>query len=316
MSRRQVVQTKEIDLNELIINLEKMLRRVIGEDIELVCELEKSLGRVKADPGQIEQVILNLSVNARDAMPKGGSLKLKTYNVEVNQDYADKHITIKTGSYIVLETSDTGKGMDKETLSHIFEPFFTTKETGKGTGLGLSIVYGIVQQSEGHIWVYSEPNLGTTFKIFLPSLKEAGNVPSEATAESKAKVTGTETILLVEDDEAIRKLAVRLLCNHGYKVLEAEDGIAALKLVQEYDAKIHLLISDVVMPRMGGPELAGQIKSLISGLKVLFMSGYTGDFDIDGTVLPESTYIHKPFTTEEFSRKIREVLDAPLPETE
>ncbi|NWJ48620.1 MAG: PAS domain S-box protein [Chloroflexi bacterium] len=316
LSRRQVVQTKEIDLNELIRNLEKMLRRVIGEDVELVCELEKSLGKVKVDPGQIEQVILNLSVNARDAMPKGGRLKLKTYNFEVNNDYADKHITIKTGSYIVLETSDTGKGMDKETLSHIFEPFFTTKETGKGTGLGLSIVYGIVQQNEGHVWVYSEPMLGTTFKIFLPSLKEAGNVPTEATAESSAKVTGTETILLVEDDEAIRKLAVRLLRNNGYKVLEAGDGIAALKLAQEYDAKIHLLISDVVMPRMGGPELAEEIKSLISGLKVLFMSGYTGDFDIDGTLLPESTYIHKPFTTEEFSRKIREVLDAPLPETE
>ncbi|MEI7556882.1 PAS domain S-box protein [Candidatus Chlorohelix sp.] len=316
MSRRQLVQSKVVDLNELILDVEKMLGRLIGENIELVCELEKNLGKVQVDPSQIQQVILNLAVNARDAMPGGGRLKLRTYNVEINETYSDKHLLMKPGSYTMLEISDTGVGMDKETLNHIFEPFFTTKELGKGTGLGLSIVYGIVQRNEGHVWVYSEPTLGTIVKIYLPCVNDAKDAPAEKLVETKPTMRGTETILLVEDDVSILKLTGRILRGSGYKVLEAADGIAALQLVREYNSQIDLVVSDVIMPRMGGPELAKQLKTLSTSLKVLFMSGYTGEFIFDDKLIPDSYYIHKPFTREEFIHKIRALLDDPLQEQE
>ena len=310
-SRKQVLQPKVLDLNKVVLNMEKMLRRMIGEDIELATVLEKSLGRVKADPGQIEQVILNLAINARDAMSNGGKLMLETSNTQLDEHYAQSHVSVIPGRYIRLSVSDTGMGMSPEIRERIFEPFFTTKEKGKGTGLGLSTVYGIVKQSGGNIWVYSEPGQGTTFKIYLPTIEEGTTNPFVSTLVLPQSLQGSETILLVEDENAVRRLASTILQNNGYKVLEAANGEEALHMVHGIPPQsIHLMLTDVVMPRMSGRQLADRVESWQPTMKVLYMSGYTDNAIVHHGVLdPGTAYIQKPFTPDTLVSKIREVLD-------
>jgi PAS domain S-box-containing protein len=309
-SRKQVLQPKVLDLNAHVSNMDKMLRRMIGEDIELVTRLTKDLGRIKADPGQIEQAILNLAVNAKDAMLNGGKLTIETANVRLDETYARSRIGVTPGDYVMLSMSDTGVGMAPETQERIFEPFFTTKERGKGTGLGLSTVYGIVQQSGGNIWVYSEPGLGTTFKIYLPRIEEGSESLRPAAVPTKP-LQGSETILLVEDEAMVRKLAYTVLQRNGYKVLEASNGEEALDFVQGRNGNpIHLVVTDVVMPGMSGRQLADRLVSLRPEIKTLYMSGYTDDAIVHHGVLdPGIAYIQKPFTPEALASKVREILD-------
>jgi CheY-like chemotaxis protein len=283
---------------------------MIGEDIELVTLLSENLGRVKIDPGQIEQVIFNLAVNARDAMPSGGKLTIETANVESDEVYAHAHIGTIPGHYVRLSVSDTGVGMSREVQEKAFDPFFTTKEKGKGTGLGLSMVHGIVTQSGGKIWVYSEPGHGTTFKIYFPTIEgelETLNVKKETDSSPR----GSETVLLVEDEPSVRDLANRLLKQQGYTVLDAAHGEEALHLAQDTAGKgIHLLLTDVVLPHMSGKELADQLKTFRPDLKVLYMSGYT-DFAVvhQGVLNPGTHFLQKPFSLETLSQKVREALD-------
>ena len=308
-SRRQVLAPKVVNLNDLVEDMHKLLRRLLGEDVELCNKLDRNLGSVTADPGQIEQVIMNLAVNARDAMPTGGKLTLETANVELDQAYSRQHAPIKPGSYVMLAITDTGFGMSAETLCHVFEPFFTTKEQGKGTGLGLSTVYGIVKQSGGYIWPYSEPGMGTTFKIYLPRVAETAE-PLPAPAVASKKLGGTETILLVEDEEGVRGLTRQLLERHGYTVLEAEHGRDALLLCERYSGPIHLLLSDVVLAQMSGRELAQRLSPLRPKMKILYMSGYSDEAIVHHGVLePGTAFLQKPFTTEALMRKLRDVLD-------
>ena len=310
-SRKQVLQPKVLDLNAVVSELEKMLRRLIGEDIGLRTVLESDLGSVKADPGQIEQIIMNLAVNARDAMPQGGKLTIETTNVYLDEDYAKVHIAVIPGPYVMFAVSDTGTGMDSRTQARIFEPFFTTKEKGKGTGLGLSTVYGIVKQSGGNIWVYSEVGQGTTFKVYLPRVDE-GAQEYKRSAETEGAIQGSETILLAEDEEMVRKLARQVLEMHGYQVLEAANGGAALLICERHKEPIHLLITDVIMPEMSGRELADRLAQLRPEMKVLYMSGYTDNAIVHQGVLDEgANFIQKPFPTDALARKVREVLDAP-----
>jgi CheY-like chemotaxis protein len=299
-----------LDLNDHVPNMDKMLRRMIGEDVELVTLLAKDLGRIKADPGQIEQVILNLAVNAKDAMLNGGKLTIETANVKLDESYARSHIGVAPGHYVMLSVSDTGAGMTPEIKERIFEPFFTTKEEGKGTGLGLSTVYGIVQQSGGNVWVYSEPGVGTTFKIYLPTIEE-DTESLRPTALSTKPMQGFETILLVEDEETVRKLACTVLQKYGYTVLEAPNGEEALRIVQGQNGNpIHLMVTDVVMPGMSGRQLAERLVSLWPKLKVLYMSGYTDNAIVHHGVLdPGIAYIQKPFAPDALASKVREILD-------
>jgi len=309
-SRRQVMDLKVIDLNAVVKDLDKMLRRIIGEDIELRTILANDLGRVKTDPGQIEQVILNLAVNARDAMPKGGALLLETTNIELDEDYARYHIGVEPGWYVMLSVTDTGCGMSAEVREHLFEPFFTTKEKGKGTGLGLSTVYGIIKQSGGNIWVYSEINRGTTFKIYLPRVEEEiDSLPPRD--ESESLPTGNETVLLVEDDASVRELAAQILRNQGYTVLEAPHGHEAIRMARDgVEKKIHLLLTDVVMPQMGGRELVNQFRRLHPDVKVLFISGYSGNaVTHQAMVKPGERLLQKPFSPTTLAKKVREALD-------
>jgi PAS domain S-box-containing protein len=309
-SRKQVLQPQVLDLNADVSNMDKMLRRMIGEDIELVTLLVKDLGRIKADPGQIEQVLLNLAVNAKDAMRNGGKLTIETANVKLDENYARSHVGVTPGNYVMLSMSDTGVGMTPETKERIFEPFFTTKEKGKGTGLGLSTVYGIIQQSGGNIWVYSEPGLGTTFKIYLPTIE--GDTESFRPAAVPTKLLqGSETVLLVEDEEMVRKLACTVLEKNGYRVLEASSGDKALDVVRGQNGNhIHLMVTDVVMPGMSGRQLADRLVSLRPELKVLYMSGYTDNAIVHHGVLdPGIAYIQKPFTPDALATKVREILD-------
>jgi two-component system, cell cycle sensor histidine kinase and response regulator CckA len=309
-SRRQILDSKVVDLNALLKDLEKMLRRIIGEDIELVALLSEDLGRVKIDPSQIEQVIFNLAVNARDAMPSGGKLTIETANVELDEVYAHAHVGVIPGRYVNLSVSDTGVGMSQEVKERVFEPFFTTKGKGKGTGLGLSMVYGIVKQSNGNIWVYSEPGHGTTFKINLPRIEEELDALRQRD-ETDFIPRGSETVLLVEDDELVRDLANRLLKQQGYKVLVAVNGEEALRVAREHDGqKIHLLLTDIVMPQMGGKELADKLKILRPDVKVLYTSGYAGDAIVHHGVLdPGTHFLQKPFSLKTLSHKVRELLD-------
>ncbi len=307
--RRQVMEMRVLDLNTLLRNLEKMLRRLIGEDISLITHFSKDLGKVKVDPGQIEQVILNLVVNARDAMPNGGTLLIEIANVELDEAYAKKHTYVTPGRYVMLSVGDTGVGMAPEVRDRIFEPFFTTKEKGKGTGLGLSTVYGIVKQSGGNIWVYSEPGQGTTFKIYLPRVDEPlnGLKKNEPSAEVPG---GNETVLIIEDEEAVRKVASRILKKRGYRVLEASRGDEAIRLYEESKEKIHLVLTDVVLPGMSGPQLIGKLRGIKDDFKVLYMSGYTDDMVVlNGALGKGANFIQKPFTFNLLSRKVREVLD-------
>ncbi len=313
-SRRQVLQPKSLHLNRVVENLGKMLKRVIGEDIELSIVPGANLGRVMADPGQIEQVILNLAVNARDAMPQGGRLTIETAKVDLDEAYAGLHVQVQPGNYVLLSVTDTGCGMDAETRTHIFEPFFTTKELGKGTGLGLSMVYGIVRQSGGHIWVYSEPGQGTTFKIYLPRVEV--QVPSSQGVQApEVSCDGGETILLVEDEDLVRQIARRILQKHGYTILEARDGNEALHLLEEHQGPVDLMLTDLVMPGLGGLELARRLITRRPNLKVLFMSGYAENGIADKAPSgQELAYIQKPFAAQVLAREVRKVLDASLPD--
>ena len=309
-SRRQIMEMKILDLNALLKDLDRMLHRVIGEDIELTYLLSENIGKVKVDLGQMEQVILNLAVNARDAMPSGGKLTIETANAELDEAYTHTHLGSKPGHYVMMSVSDTGLGMSAEVRERAFEPFFTTKEKGKGTGLGLSTCYGIVKQSGGNIWAYSEPGRGTTFKIYLPWVEE---VPKEMKhkAEAAEILKGTETILAVEDEVEVRKLVAQILTGQGFTVMEAADGEEAIKAAQENSGKkIHLLLTDVVMPGMSGRELAVTLALQHPNMKVLYMSGYTDNAIVHHGVLEDGVnYIQKPFTLDALARKVREILD-------
>jgi len=308
-SRRQVLQPRVIDLNSVVFDMNRMLRRLLGEDIVLITQLDSSLGKVKADPGQIEQVIVNLAVNARDAMLQGGKLTVETANIELSEQDVQNNPNQKPGPYVIIAVSDNGTGIDETIIEKIFEPFFTTKEMGKGTGLGLSTVYGIVTQSEGHIQVQSELNKGTTFKIYLPRVD--GEVePAAEIVEAQSQYRGTETILLVEDDEIVRRMAQMILERNGYRVLVATNGGEALLICEQYEKSIDLLLTDVVMPRMSGRVLAERLFSLRPEMSVLYMSGYTEDAIVHHGILSEGTnFIEKPFTPDALARKTRLLLD-------
>jgi PAS domain S-box-containing protein len=307
-SRRQVLEPQVLDLNALVSNLAGMLRRLIGEDVEFRTVLTAAPGAVLADPGQLEQVIMNLAVNSRDAMPQGGKLTIETAAADLDDSYNQTHVPVRPGGYMMLAVSDTGCGMDAETKAHLFEPFFTSKEKGKGTGLGLATVYGIVKQSGGYIWVYSEPGRGATFKIYLPRV--------EATPESLAakaapvSLRGSETVLVVEDEEPVRRLIRKVLETRGYVVIAAGGGEEALHLANAHDGVIHLLVTDVVMPGMSGRDLVRYIVSVRPEMKVLYVSGYTDDAIVHhGVLQPGIAFLQKPFTPEALARKLREVLD-------
>ena len=307
-SRNQVIQPIIVDLNSLVAELDQMLRRVIGEDVELITATTLDLGLVRADPGQLEQVILNLAVNARDAMPGGGKLIVETGNVHIGEAQPDAPLDCVPGDYVMLAVSDSGCGIDESVKPHLFEPFFTTKEKGKGTGLGLSTVYGIVKQGGGHIRVESKPGVGAIFRIYLPRVSE--RVPPSIAPKPLSRRRGTETILLVEDEAAVRRIVSEMLLRLGYTILEAPDGRSAHKFVTEYDKPIQLLLTDVVMPELGGRELARLLKSIRDDLKVLFMSGYADDAVVQQGVLEAgAAYLQKPFTPDVLATKIREVLD-------
>jgi PAS domain S-box-containing protein len=311
-SRRQVLQPKALDLNAIVLGLDKLLRRLMDETIEMVTRCDERVGTVKADPAQIEQVIMNLVVNARDAMPKGGLLTIETANVELDSTYARDHATVKPGPYVMLAVSDTGIGMSPETVAHIFEPFYTTKEGGQGTGLGLSTVYGIVKQSGGYIWVYSEPDKGTSFKVYLPRVDE----PVESQMESvKVPVArkGNETVLVVEDEEAVRELTCIVLTAEGYSVLAARNAKEAERISLNHKGEIHLLLTDMVMPGTSGRELADRINARHPGTRVLYMSGYTDTALTRGGILQQGVlFLQKPFSPRTLAQKVREVLDSPV----
>jgi two-component system, cell cycle sensor histidine kinase and response regulator CckA len=309
--RRQVLQPQVVDLNAIVTNMHRMLQRLIGEDIQLFTTLEPGLWSVKVDPGQIEQVVMNLALNARDAMPSGGKLTIETANNLLDAEYARGHVSVKPGPYVMLAVSDTGCGMDKETQSQIFEPFFTTKEKGAGTGLGLSTVYGIIKQSGGNIWVYSEPGKGATFKVYLPRVEEAVRI-RKTKATSSVSPGGTETILLVEDEDAVRTMISKILKTKGYTVLEARQGDEALQISDQTEGPIHLLVTDVIMPQMSGRDLAERLKNLRQEIKILYMSGYPDNAIVHHGVLEAGTpFLQKPFSLNALERKVRDLLDTP-----
>ncbi|HZS45528.1 MAG TPA: PAS domain S-box protein, partial [Blastocatellia bacterium] len=305
-SRKQVLMPKVVDLNSIVEDIDKMLRRLIGEDVSLTTTLQPDVHPVKVDPGQIEQVLLNLAVNARDAMPHGGDLMIETSNAELDENYLKQHAGVSPGRYVCLSVSDSGMGMDAETQSRIFEPFFTTKEIGKGTGLGLSTVYGIVKQSGGHVWVYSEVGIGTTFKIYFPRFEEQRAPQSSTTTERE----GGETILLVEDEEVVRTMVSTLLTEMGYKILCASTSDEAEQISGEFTSQIDLLLSDIVMPQINGAELAKKLIQSRPNLKIIFMSGHTGlavdNLAVAGVVRP---FLQKPFSLSSLATSIREIMD-------
>ncbi|HTQ03056.1 MAG TPA: PAS domain S-box protein [Polyangiaceae bacterium] len=308
-SRQEVTEPRILDINGVLANMDKMLRRILGEDVELVSLHGSGLGRIRVDPGHIEQVIMNLVVNSRDAMPRGGKLTIETKEVEFDEAYAEEHLDVTPGRYVMLAVSDTGVGMDRATQSRIFEPFFTTKERGKGTGLGLSTVFGIVKQCGGAVGVYSEPGLGTTFKVYIPRVDATADTSSVTTTPST--LAGSETILLVEDEEQIRAVARGILRKRGYHVIEARSAGEALLHCENHPGQIHLLLTDVVMPQLSGPELARRLVSARPGTKVLYMSGYPDEALLrHGAVEAGVAYLQKPLTPESLSRKVRAVLDA------
>jgi PAS domain S-box-containing protein len=308
-TRRQSIEPMLLDLNNVVKSTENMVHRLIGENIEVLTILPSELGAVRSDPGQLEQVIVNLSVNARDAMPNGGKLIFETANVDLDPSYADLHMGVTPGPYVMLAVSDTGSGMDAQTRSHIFEPFFTTKEKGKGTGLGLATVYGFVKQSGGNVWVYTEPGMGTTFKIYLP--RETVFVePPQPMVICATQQRGSETVLVAEDEESIRSLVLGILQSYGYTVLTAGGPNEALRIIKEFNRHIHLLLTDVVMPQMSGRELAEQMTAARPSTKVLYMSGYPDSMIAHFGVLNAGVPIlQKPFTPEGLANKVREVLD-------
>jgi PAS domain S-box-containing protein len=311
--RMQVLQPVPLSLNETATGIEKMLQRILGEDIDLVQTLAPDLGLTLADPSQLEQVLMNLVVNARDAMPEGGKLTIETSNVEVDEEYVAHHLAVKPGPYVQLAVTDTGCGIDEQTRARIFEPFFTTKEKGKGTGLGLSTVYGIVKQSGGNIWVYSELGQGTTFKIYLPRALSVTAPAAICPPAVPMRIAGTETILVVEDEEALLRISLRTLEAAGYKVLTAANGDEALLVSAQYAGDIHLLLTDLVMPRMNGRALAQALSKARPALRIIYMSGYTDDAIVHHGVLDAGTnFLAKPFTATDLTRKVRVVLDGDI----
>ena len=309
-SRRQVLQLKPVNLSRVVGEIEKILRRVIGEDVELRTVLSTRLGIIQADVGQLEQVIMNLAANARDAMPRGGRLTMETANVDLDESYAHEHADVLAGSYVVLTVSDTGIGMNKETQACIFEPFFTTKEVGKGTGLGLATAYGIVKQSGGDIRVSSEPGHGTMFKLYFPRIEQEAAKHDAAPSVDRV-ATGSETILVVEDEAAVRGLICHILRRQGYTVLETGEADEALRLSREHPGEIGLLLTDTVMPRMSGPQLAEGVSRLRPGIRVLLTSGYPDNAaGYQGVIREGTAFLGKPFTSEALARKVRELLDA------
>jgi two-component system cell cycle sensor histidine kinase/response regulator CckA len=316
-SRKQVFKPSVINVNTAIVEVERMLRRLIGEDIDYVTSLANDVGRVKADPNQIQQVLMNLVVNARDAMPRGGKLTVETKNAFLDVNYCSAHPNVKAGHYVMLTVTDSGVGMDLHIKEHIFEPFFTTKPVGRGTGLGLSTVYGIVQQSDGHIWVYSEPGLGTTFRIYLPRIDERPHAAVREAEQKRVARPPTENILVVEDNDAVRIMLCRILRALGYKVVEAHHPLEALTLCRKAERPIDLLVSDVVMPDMSGIELANELRRLQPDLRVLLMSGYSGlAMTRQGELNPNVPFLEKPFSPDTVAAKVTEVLErapAPIP---
>ena len=309
-SRKQVLQPRRLDVNRTVEEMDKMLRRIIGEDIEFVTELGEGVGSVLADPGQIEQVVMNLAVNARDAMPDGGRLILETSEVLLDEEYAAEHVDVTPGRYALICITDTGTGMTARERERAFEPFFTTKAVGKGTGLGLSTVHGVVAQSGGHIWLYSEPGEGTTFKIYLPVVDSGLGEPVSRERGAPAELTGDETVLVVEDEPSVRTLACEVLRRFGYHVLEAADPDQAVRESHRHEGPVHLLLTDVVMPRASGLQLARQLSVERPDLKVLYMSGYTDNAIVHHGVLdPGTALLEKPFSAAQLARKIREILD-------
>ena len=310
-SRQRVIAPRTVDLNEVVIDSERMLKRLLREDVELVTHCARSLSKVLVDPGQIDQVILNLAINARDAMPEGGKLTIETQDVELDESYTSEHFGATPGAHVMLAVSDTGVGMTREIQAQIFEPFFTTKEVGQGTGLGLSTVFGIVKQCGGNIWVYSEVGGGTTFKVYFP----VHTGPDTIIPEPMAPVTlqGTETVLLVEDQDDVRQVALQILRRYGYHVIEARNAGEAWLSSERHPRTIHLLLTDVVMPQMSGRELAERLTRARPELKVLYMSGYTDNTVVHHGILDSGiAYLQKPILPEALARRVREVLDAPL----
>jgi CheY-like chemotaxis protein len=303
-----VVESKVLDLHEVLTGMDKMLRRILGEDVEMVILAPEAAGRVDADPSHVEQVILNLVVNARDAMPTGGKLTIETANVVLDEAFARTHLPAQAGRHVMLSVTDTGAGMNRETQTRIFEPFFTTKERGKGTGLGLSTVFGIVQQSGGSIWVDSDPGKGARFTVYLPRVDAEADALREQAPS--ATLRGSETILLVEDEEQVRAVVLSILRRQGYEVIPVENGGEALLFCEGHAEKIDLLLTDVVMPRMSGPELARRLSAARPGMRVLCMSGYTDDSVARHGVLESGmAFLQKPVTPASLARKVREVLD-------
>ncbi len=308
-SRRQALQPRVLDLNKLVTAMSPMLRRLIGEDIDLEFALRPELGMISADPGQIEQIVMNLVVNARDAMPKGGTITIETANVAIDESYSLRRLPVKAGPYTMIAVSDNGSGMDEIAQERLFEPFFTTKVSGRGTGLGLSSVYGIVKQSGGTINVYSVPNSGTSMKIYFPRVDRPVALESEIPQQMAAR--GTETILVVEDDDMVRHLVRETLNRSGYRILDAEGPLEARRISETYRGKIHLLITDVVMPKVSGRELAAQLTAGRTDLKVLYMSGYTDSAIVNtGILRKEVSFLQKPFTPSTLMTKVREVLES------
>ena len=306
-SRRQVMQPRVMNVNTVIAQTEKMLRRLIGEDVELVFGLDAGAGNIKADPGHVEQAIVNLAVNARDAMPTGGRLNIETASVHLDENYARTHMGVTPGDFVMIAVTDTGHGMDAETRRRIFEPFFTTKEKGKGTGLGLATVYGIVKQTGGDIWVYSEPKHGTTFKLYFPRVSEAA--VEAGTPEAAQAGPASETILVVEDEKAVRDLTVRILQRLGYRILTAASGAEAVEISNSHTGTIHLLLTDVVMPNMSGRQLADILSLSRPDMKVLYLSGYTENTVLHHGVLEAGVeFLPKPFSREVLGKKLRDIL--------
>jgi two-component system cell cycle sensor histidine kinase/response regulator CckA len=307
-SRRQVLQPKVLDINRLIGTVSTMLRRLIGEDIDLRLELRQDLGQVSADPGQLEQVLMNLVVNARDAMPNGGTLTIETADIQIGESFKGRKIAVKPGAYTLIAVSDTGSGMDEATQARLFEPFFTTKVHGRGTGLGLSTVFGIVSQSGGCVDVYSVPGKGTSVKVYLPRIDQP--LTAEPAVHEPRATHGTETILLVEDDEMVRTLVRETLAREGYKVLDAPDPLEGRRVSDAFRGKIDLLITDVVLPKVSGREFAEQITRRRREIKVMYMSGYTDSAVVNSGILQkEVAFLQKPFTPKSLTEKVREVLE-------